>query len=98
VRRDGPLARDDYPAGPARFASMHMTRHRRIVAALFAAVALTVGACGGEEAASPTSTIAVDIEAGYHLVDPATAAAVAGEAVVLDVRTPSEFDEGHLSG
>ncbi|NIT98843.1 MAG: rhodanese-like domain-containing protein, partial [Actinobacteria bacterium] len=77
---------------------MHMTRHRRIVAALFAAVALTVGACGGEEAASPTSTIAVDIEAGYHLVDPATAAAVAGEAVVLDVRTPSEFDEGHLSG
>jgi rhodanese-related sulfurtransferase len=71
--------------------------HRTLAAALLS-LALVTGACGGTEA-TPTETAApVTIEAGYHLVDASTAADVAGEAVVLDVRTPAEFADGHLAG
>lgn len=86
----------DYPDGLARFASMHMKPYRRTLAAVLTSVALVTGACAGAEA-TPTET-AVTIEAGYHLVDAPTAAAVADEAVVIDVRTPGEFADGHLEG
>jgi phage shock protein E len=76
---------------------------RRLPIALLAltTVAAPLTACGGggtdlDPAAAASETAAI------RLVDAATAAAVLADApddlVVLDVRTPEEFAEGHVDG
>lgn len=80
---------------------MRTTRQR--LAAAIAIPALLVGACGGDEdTASPPQPAADVISAGgIRLVNPGEAAAIRDAApddlVVLDVRTPEEFQEGHLA-
>lgn len=54
------------------------------VAAVFGVVGL--GACGGDDSSSGAAPVG-------SVQSPA-----AGEVVVIDVRTPAEFDEGHLEG
>ena len=68
-------------------------------------VALTLSACGSDAASTsdpePAST-ATSVAAGIQLVQPdeaaATIAAAPEDLVILDVRTPAEFDEGHIDG
>ena len=71
--------------------------------------ALTLAACGGssettssDSTPAPASAPADASEASLLLVSPEDAAATIADApenlVVLDVRTPEEFDEGHIDG
>jgi 3-mercaptopyruvate sulfurtransferase SseA len=71
------------------------------LAALAAVAVLLVGAaaCGAEEPAEPTgsaATSAADTAAPIPAAD--ALARVADGAEVIDVRTPEEFDAGHLDG
>ena len=79
-----------------------------IVSAIFV-IALTVAACGGsDDAASVDTTSAETVAvsatptAGITLVSPQEAASTVESApedlVILDVRTPEEFAEGHIDG
>lgn len=75
-------------------------RATRRVAALASATVLVVGAaaCGADEPAEPagTSSSAADSAAPVPAAD--ALARVADGAEVVDVRTPEEFDSGHLEG
>jgi rhodanese-related sulfurtransferase len=76
-------------------------RMRRFVIALAVpALALTVAACGGDTLDPPAAAEAPAAATG-GLVDVSTAAAILADApadlVVLDVRTPEEFAEGHVA-
>lgn len=66
-------------------------------------------ACGSDEPAADTGSdpvttdaTAVEVETGFSTISADEAAAVLADApddlVVLDVRTPEEFAEGHLEG
>ena len=85
-----------------------MLNARTTVAALTLS-ALTLAACGGssdttssDTTPTPASAPADASEASLLLVSPEDAAATIADApenlVVLDVRTPEEFDEGHIDG
>jgi rhodanese-related sulfurtransferase len=74
---------------------------RRFVTAIaLPALALTAVACGEESVDPPAAAEAPAAETG-GLVDVATAADILADApddlVVLDVRTPEEFAEGHVA-
>jgi phage shock protein E len=84
-----------------------MLNARTTVAALTLS-ALTLAACGGSSESTssdttpvPASALADAGEASLLLVSPEEAAATIADApenlVVLDVRTPEEFDEGHIA-
>jgi phage shock protein E len=74
--------------------------------ALAAVVALTVSACGGSSTDSvsdtPEASAPASVAAGITLVSvddaAATIAAAPDDLVILDVRTPEEFNEGHIDG
>lgn len=80
--------------------------HSILVAALSAS--LTLAACGADDAGPTTAPPAVDAgesateTGGVRVVSPSDAAATIDDAqddlVILDVRTPEEFDEGHIDG
>lgn len=70
-----------------------MTPTRRTglaLGALLLAVTMFAGACGSDEAASESAAPAPG--------EASAVAALADDAVVIDVRTPEEFDEGHIEG
>jgi rhodanese-related sulfurtransferase len=80
-----------------------MSLQRHLVVGLVGLVGLTglslvIASCGGDEPATDT---AVGIS-GLSTISAADAAAIAdappADLVVLDVRTPEEFAEGHLEG
>jgi phage shock protein E len=84
------------------------SRHRAVVA-LTLVGALALAACGGTadepaaEAAAgdaPAATDAATARPDFGLISTAEAAqlAVDPEVVVIDVRTPEEFAEGHIEG
>jgi phage shock protein E len=58
---------------------------RLITLALVAVLALTVAGCGGSASA-------------VQKVDAAKAVGMLDARIVIDVRTPSEFDAGHIAG
>lgn len=69
---------------------------------LFAVTASTVvAACGGDDGGQETSA-AADASGGVRVIDPTTGAAIQADPpadlVILDVRTPDEYAEGHLEG
>lgn len=77
-------------------------------ATALAALALLAAACGGDDAGEASGPTAVaesgetaSASAGLRTVAPAEAATVLADGpddlVVLDVRTPEEFAEGHLA-
>ena len=74
--------------------------------ALAAVVALAVSACGGSSTDSvsdaPEASAPASVAAGITLVSvddaAATIAAAPDDLVILDVRTPEEFNEGHIDG
>lgn len=75
-------------------------RSRRRLAALLAVVALVVIGCGSDDGATgsadpPAATAAT------NLPEPGTDAATAAleeDRTVIDVRTPEEYDAGHVDG
>ncbi len=78
----------------------------KLLAALLGA-ALVLSACSGGGDAAPTvagvaAERAADVQnpGGVRVVSPEEGArlAAAPDAVILDVRTPAEFAEGHLAG
>jgi phage shock protein E len=70
------------------------------------AITLTLAACGGGDESTGANAPSADAETApaarpaYGLVTPQEAAELAAEpdVTVIDVRTPEEFDEGHLEG
>jgi len=74
-----------------------LTTRSVMILSLLPLVAL-VGGCGGDAAAEPVSSA----DAGVRLVSVDAAAEVfenqPEDLVLLDVRTPEEFDAGHLDG
>jgi phage shock protein E len=70
------------------------------------AITLTLAACGGGDESTGSNAPSADAETApaarpaYGLVTPQEAAELAAEpdVTVIDVRTPEEFDEGHLEG
>ncbi len=84
-----------------------ITTRTTLAALTFAA--LTLGACGGSDDALPSPDAstesqpeAVSPAGGLGLVSPTAAAETITDAqddlVILDVRTPEEFAEGHIDG
>jgi phage shock protein E len=79
---------------------------RRIVAplALAAALALTAAACGDDAntaVANPVATTLAPSGGGVTVVDAAQAQQLLAsqpDVVIVDVRTPAEYAEGHLDG
>jgi len=75
-----------------RFAGLELT----------ATAALTMTACGGDEEPAAEAAVTADAAArpAFGLVTGEQAAALAADpgVVVLDVRTPAEFAEGHIEG
>lgn len=73
---------------------------RFVIALAVPALALTAAACG-EESVDPPAAAEGPAIAGSGVVDVSTAAAILADApddlVVLDVRTPEEFAEGHVA-
>jgi phage shock protein E len=68
-------------------------------------VALALSACGSDSASSPDAvpaSVAPAAAAGIQLVQPDEAAATISsppdDLVILDVRTPEEFADGHIDG
>jgi phage shock protein E len=77
-------------------------RRVHLLAALLTALALVGAGCGGDSTTAPADT-ATQTEAAtapVTLLEPADANALiaGGDVEVLDVRTPAEFDEGHIEG
>lgn len=75
------------------------------IATLVAIGALGLAACGGDDddASGPVAESVADSEAdapAFGLVSPQQALDLSNdpEVVVIDVRTPEEFDEGHIDG
>lgn len=69
-----------------------------ILSLLLVAIAIAVAGCGGTEAVADRPE--APPPAGVRLVSPETAFSLAGETdmMVIDVRTPAEFADGHLAG
>lgn len=74
------------------------------IAALVAVGALGIAACGGDDddsgAASEPATESEASAPAFGLVSPQEALELSGDpdVVVIDVRTPEEFAEGHIDG
>ena len=64
-------------------------RHRRRFVAIIAAAVLVLGACGGDSATFEQTSAS---ESQELLADPPNG------LVVLDIRTPEEFDSGYIAG
>ena len=82
-----------------------MTTNRTRLLATAAAAALAVSACGNDDdgGAEPEPAVAeAAAPAGLSTVSPTQAAATIADPpadlVILDVRTPDEFAEGHIEG
>jgi phage shock protein E len=75
------------PSSPIRRRSLR--RSSPLVGALLVGVLALVSACGEDESSSSGAP-----SAGQE----AAAAALDQDAVVIDVRTPEEFDAGHIEG
>ena len=75
-------------------------KFRRALLASTIAAGLVLGGCSDGAVESTDSTPAATAIAEPGVVSAETAAELAGRAdvVVIDVRTPEEFDEGHLEG
>ncbi len=83
-----------------------MSRALKTIVPALLSVAL-IAACGGSDSSSDEGSVPatggdVAIASGFSLVSPEEAAATIADPppdlVVLDVRTPEEFDEGHIEG
>ena len=84
-----------------------MTKTRLLLTVLLTALLLAAGCSSGDtetsDAGTQSSSSPADAEtAGIRLVSPAEGAALQADPpddlVILDVRTPEEFSEGHLDG
>jgi phage shock protein E len=84
-----------------------MMKTRTLLTVLFTALLLAVGCSGGETATSDAGTESSDSPsdaeaAGIRLVSATDGAALQADPpddlIILDVRTPEEFTEGHLDG
>lgn len=75
-----------------------MNPRRLAAASLSALLLLGASACGGDEdPAEPTSSASTSADATPVAAEDALAR-IADGASVIDVRTPEEFDAGHLDG
>jgi len=76
--------------------------YRRALVAACLAMGLAVAGCGDgadSAATSDSSAAAADLPAaGVVSVEVASDLAARDDVVVIDVRTPEEYDEGHLEG
>jgi len=81
---------------------VHERPRQHFLARASAAVALLVVAfagCGGSDDAAPDDTTQDEGSTTAELIDPARGEALVAEgAVLIDVRTPAEFEEGHIEG
>lgn len=91
----------------AAYANRSHTRRRRVrsVSALGLVGALVVTSCGGNDDADVVNNIAVQPGAEESMAavrvvnaDEFSAAISTGQPTIIDVRTPSEFSEGHIDG
>ncbi len=75
------------------------TSHRRLplLAAVVAAMVLPLAACSDDDTSSAsTSTAVSDTPSGPAAGEESAKAALDAGAVVIDVRTPEEYDAGHI--
>ncbi len=74
---------------------------KRTVAGV-AAIIMIAASCGGSESADTNPTASVEANTGLRLISADEGAALQSappaDLVILDVRTPEEFAEGHLDG
>lgn len=73
---------------------------RRILVTSTLAVGLVLGGCSDGSVESSDSTVAITAVAEPGVVSAQTASELAArdDVEVIDVRTPEEFEEGHLEG
>ncbi|MDQ3737868.1 MAG: rhodanese-like domain-containing protein [Actinomycetota bacterium] len=77
--------------------SRRVSLARRCAAALLLTVVAT--GCGGSEDAATGTTAQDEGSQTVELVDPARGESlVADGAMLIDVRTPAEYEEGHIEG
>ena len=76
-----------------------MVKLRTLTLAIFVAALLLAG-CGADATPVSQETVQVDLEALPVNMQPADVAAIADnpEVVIIDVREPFEYDEGHIPG
>lgn len=73
---------------------------RRVLVTSTLAVGLVLGGCGdgAVESADSTAPVTAIAEPGVVSADTAAELAARDDVEVIDVRTPEEFEEGHLEG
>ena len=83
-----------------RHTTSRSARRPIVAAAVAASALLALAGCGGDDDAEPVAEAAMEsARPDYGLVTPAQAADLATSGVtVIDVRTPEEYEEGHIEG